>query len=1045
MPTDKFSAAFKSYRRNAKKAVKENQPHDQRRAIFYEFMNDGFGIKVSDYKTEPFVSQSRIDSGYIDHLYNNLLIEFKKDFEREHAAGIEEINRYFRIESTAQYAFYTDVCRFRVYKRDGNSVKQIDEKDIRKLSEVEALHFFDSFFFSADAIVPTSEDIVARFGANSVTYNSSYELLAAMWGRLSSDPTAQTKYAQWNQLLSKVHGKLPNDHDLFLRHTYLSLLVKCLALVALPIDADLSGDKLLEVIDGRIFRAHRYPNLVEEDFFAWVLSGATRDDAKDLLAMLLARIRKYDLTRINEDLLKELYQNLVDSEERQESGEFYTPDWLADLVIIESGYPDALARSVSNNEAHPSLVDPACGSGTFIFRAIATARRCGLTGESLVRYCCQGLMGMDVHPLAVTIARINFVLGLAAELKGYTEDVFTPVYIADALQEFHNVGGGTSIHIDSTGPGGESEKADPFSIPAALATNRELFDQIIELMQSFSLHDGKIPSITDGFWKAALRLGADPSWQAELVANCRLLTTHVRKKTDSIWGYVLRNCSQPAFLRATKADFIVGNPPWKALRNISHKAYQEAIKKQIIRHGLLSKNDKTLFGSMEVCTLFFAVCETDYLKPGGVVSFILNRSVLSGASQHEVFRSSGFSSLIDGKSVFTKQKKQGIFPMPFCVATRRTSTAVKTEIPFTELSGRVPRGNPSLEVVSPDLVLAKSTYSPPRPLGPPTFYSSRFQQGATITPMAFWYVRLRGVMPQKVTAPVPLESDPEISAGGKEPWKGRHFTGECERDFLYATLRGENYVPFAVLAYDLVIAPLVLAESKNTVLTLPRAVKEGYASIAEWMKQVQKVWAEHKKPASPKDVVERINKYRLLEKQTPCHGYKVIINKSGTNIASVVIDASEVVGVPVGGVEVKGFVADTQTYLYCTESRQEAHYLCAVLNSATVNEAVKPYQSAGEQGERDLHTKALRVSPVPRFASDNPDHEKLALLSIACHDAVAVRANELLQMSANQRRTFCRKAVADFLDEIDTLTKRILASDGSAASSGESPRGLFAE
>ena len=84
------------------------------------------------------------------------------------------------------------------------------------------------------------------------------------------------------------------------------------------------------------------------------------------------------------------------------------------------------------------------------------------------------------------------------------------------------------------------------------------------------------------------------------------------------------------------------------------------------------------------------------------------------------------------------KKKQGIFPMPFCVATRCIATATKTEIPYTELSGRVPRGNPSFETVKPDLVLAKSTYSPPQPLGPPTYYSSRIDQGATITPMAFW-------------------------------------------------------------------------------------------------------------------------------------------------------------------------------------------------------------------------------------------------------------------------------------------------------------------
>jgi hypothetical protein len=851
-------------------------------------------------------------------------------------------------------------------------------------------------------------------------------MLEQMWGRLAADPTAQTKFAQWNQLLSKVHGKLPNDHDLFLRHTYLSLLVKCLALVALPIDSELHGPRLLEIVDGRIFRAYRYPNLVEEDFFAWVLASQTSNEAVDLLTVLLTRIRKYDLTQINEDLLKELYQNLVDSEERQESGEFYTPDWLADLVIAESGYPETLRRNIPSGLPLPTLVDPACGSGTFIFRAIATARACGLSGDSLVGYCCHSLMGLDVHPLAVTIARINFVLGLANELKHYSDDVFTPIYIADALQEFRKVSGGTSIYIDATGPNATTGQNESFSIPTALATNRELFDRTIEQMQRYASQPSQIKDIVDGFWKAAVKLGVDPEWQAELVANCRLLTNHVRQKTDSIWGHVLRNCSQPAFLRETKADFIVGNPPWKALRNISHRVYQEAIKKQIIDHGLLSKQDTTLFGSMEVCSLFFVVCEAEYLKPGGVVSFILNRSVLSGASQHEVFRGSGFSSIIDGKSVFTQKKKQGIFPMPFCVLTRSIATAKKAEIPVTELTGRVPRGNPSLETVKPDLTLTQHTYSPPSPLGPPTYYSSRIQQGATITPQAFWYVRLRGVMPTNPSAPVPLETDPIISAGGKDPWRGRHFTGECERDFLYATLRGDNYVPFAVLAYDLVIAPLVLDQTRNTALTLNRAVREGLTHIADWLQQTQHVWERHKKPSSPKDVVERINKYRLLEKQFPQHGYKVVINKSGTNIASTVIDASQLVGTTVGGIRVNGFVADTQTYIYSTDSADEAHYLCAALNSATVNEAVKPYQSAGEQGERDLHTKVLRASPLPRFSADDPDHLKLASLSASCHALMATKIGELTSAAANQRRTISRKALASLLDEIDTLTKQVL-------------------
>lgn len=298
-------------------------------------------------------------------------------------------------------------------------------------------------------------------------------------------------------------------------------------------------------------------------------------------------------------------------------------------------------------------------------------------------------------------------------------------------------------------------------------------------------------------------------------------------------------------------------------------------------------------------------------------------------------------------------------------------------------------------------------------------------------------------MPSKLTLPIPVESDPEVSAGGKGKWQGMHYTGECEREFLYATLRGKNYVPFAVLAYDLVITPLVLENSRHTVLTLQLAVKAGPAGIAAWMKQIQQAWTQHKTAKSPTEVTQRVNKYRLLEKQDPQHGYKVIINKSGTNIAAVVIDASKVVGLTVGEVEVRGFVADTQTYIFCTERKNEAHYLCAILNSATVNQAVKPYQNAGEQGPRDLHTKALKVCPVPRFSPDDPDHVRLASLSEECHETVACKVPELLPYSANKRRTLCRKALIGLLDDIDTLTKRILLKESIAAFSGRSSAGLF--
>jgi type I restriction-modification system DNA methylase subunit len=59
----------------------------------------------------------------------------------------------------------------------------------------------------------------------------------------------------------------------------------------------------------------------------------------------------YDLDKIDEDFLKELYQELVDPEQRKLLGEFYTPDWLAETMINE----------VLKDNPELSIMDPACG------------------------------------------------------------------------------------------------------------------------------------------------------------------------------------------------------------------------------------------------------------------------------------------------------------------------------------------------------------------------------------------------------------------------------------------------------------------------------------------------------------------------------------------------------------------------------------------------------------------------------------------------------------------------------------------------------------
>ncbi|MDW8135147.1 MAG: hypothetical protein RMJ66_08805, partial [Bacteroidia bacterium] len=134
------------------------------------------------------------------------------------------------------------------------------------------------------------------------------------------------------------------------------------------------------------------------------------------------------------------------------------------------------------------------------------------------------------------------------------------------------------------------------------------------------------------------------------------------------------------------------------------------------------------------------------------------------------------------------------------------------------------------------------------------------------------------------------------------------------------------------------------------------------------------------------------------------------------------------------GWKVQGFIADTTTYYYETENRDEAHYLCALLNAPSIDTAIKPYQTKGAfgaqkgKGERHIHRRPFEVVPLPRYDSGNPHHRRLAELSQAAHERVraflADTRPEKLPQSIGKLRSLIRKSVINTqLEQIDDIIR----------------------
>lgn len=1057
MPTEAFDRAFATYVAGISAIASKSGNHDHRRHLFLDFLKDGFGIHASELEIEPHIAVrvAEIDlRGFIDTLYERLIVEFKCDLPREREVGIAELKKYFLAKPGSAFGFVTDGVDFEVYRPDHSGLEKIDHGSIASMSATEALYFFDRYLMAQHQVIPDSANVVSRFGELSPTFLSARDVLRSMWTKVKSLKPVETKYSQWKQLLSKVYGAAIDDEELFLRHTYLSAVVKCIAFAALFPKERPAGRGVLDLITGAVFRSRGYNNVVDEDFFSWILISPVQTEATDLITILDGRLRRYDLTKINEDLLKELYQNLIGAETRQSLGEFYTPDWLATKILLRIGFGKAVTDAQRNSLPLPALLDPACGSGTFLFTAICIARENGVTGDALVEYAFSRLMGIDVHPLATIIARVNFCLALNAELSQYKHEVYTPIFMADSIQPTEPMLGtsGSVIRVGAEGPLPTKGHCAEFRVPVTLATNRELFDQVMETMELAASRTGKLEDVAKGFWRAIEKWsGVDPAWRADLVSNCKVLARHIRADTDSIWGFVVRNCAQPAYVSQNKVDFVVGNPPWLAYNRIKHPLYQDQVKRGILKYGLLAARDAKLFTQMDLSTLFFEHCREEFLKANGTIAFVMPKSVLSGAQQHAEFRKRGCSYIIDCSDVGVALREglkqaRPLFPIPACAIVVDQSGRRQTGVAVEVISGVTPTSNLQLSDAEKYLTTATTVYNVPAMVGPGSVYQTQFRQGATILPRAFWFPRIvkSAKRTSKTSTKVALETDPGALAQAKKPWKTCSIRGAVEPQFVFATLSGDELVPFGVLGYTPVVLPVRNGSTKLEMLNESTAAKLGYVGLADWISQAQKLWNKNKTSKAANDLENRVDYQKLLTSQAPTRGWKVIYNKSGTNIAAAVVSAKHITGMSANGHIFNGFFADTVTYLFSTRNQVEAHYLCGVLNSLVVNAAIKPHQSIGEFGARDIHLLPFRVLPIPAFDIKNTAHVAIAKCSAQCHRVVNGKSPALLALPIKKRRAHVRSNLCKAaLRRIDRLVDSLLIAESKAATPKPSAGKLF--
>lgn len=990
--------------------------------------------------------EHRRKTGSADTQYRNVIIEFERDLKKTEEHAKEQLTEYLSGNwlSGNNYEFIliaTDCISWKVYYPDyeklidndiiTTSDVKLEEKDAFVLTEKNGENFFffiDHYLFRTQAQRPTFQSIKKDFGDSSSTFLFSIRELASYFRKIKDDSEITLVYEQWHLFLSIAYGSFKGSIEVFLIHTYLSIFSKILAYAVISRHRFITDEEMKEILNGEIFNKLNVNNFIESDFFHWISKEEHFSNLKRVFRRISTQLSDYDFTRVDEDVLKGIYQELIDIETRHALGEYYTPDWLAERIVAELPL-----------KKDSMVLDPACGSGSFL-RAVISKLKKDYPDISL-QYILSQVIGIDIHPLSVQIAKTTILLAVADRLKKVRKPINLQVYLAntllipdDSLSLFSEY---FDVHINKK----------KYKITNQLIKEPSFFDQAIGFCEELAKLDIKSNPVDENQFQYSLKSRFKSQDISEKVNQSlyiiyQALKQAIDAKENSIWGFILQNSYKPFFLR-DQFDFVVGNPPWLPYRAMNNESYQNQLLELADKYKLVPKYESITH--LELAAIFLSHCAHNFLKKDGAIAFVLPRGFIS-ADHHantrngsaQGFRIKQIWDLIDVSPLFRITSCVFIAKKHFVDYQKPIATYQPGEIKGYILSGNLPSHHVNWTEAESFVEMKKADWFYVQ-LGKRSAFSTEqseystksnhyinlFKQGATLVPRNLYFIELQQDEPEDYSnRTLVVQTDQEIKKGSKKPWDSISFSMQINSQFLFRTALSKNVLPFALVNPTLVHLPIEINEDHYPVLLHWQTIRnKGLLESSKWFKDVETMWEKYKTEKSKEiTYLDWLNWQNKLTSQNLFNPYLVLYTASSKD-ANAAIVGRQKINLP--------FIIESKTYWFSTTNRDEAVYLTTFLNSNFANKAIKDFQSTGLFGHRDVHKKILEL-PLPQFDKENKIHLQLAKLGQICEK----KTDEIIKAFPHKEKISgiklgtARKVIREKLKEeliiIDGLLKKII-------------------
>ena len=393
--------------------------------LFRAFSRGGY--KEAGATLEHRVANDRGGTSFADLVWKPVvLIEMKKKGEDLSRHIRQAVDYWLQLApNRPQYVVLCNFTEFRIYDFSFDINKPQDTIKIDELPDR---------YGPLNFLWPTNERAVFRVNREKVTREAA-DLLSAVYRSIKSKKSVSPATAQRFALQALV-CLFSEDIGLLPKHFFTQLLDECV-----------DPPKAFDLFDG-LFRAMNAREGTRGGRFAAVpyfnggifsQSAAVELDPQNEIA-ILRNAATYNWSEVSPDIFGTIFQHSMDAEERHAMGAHYTSQEDIMRIVgptIVQPFTDAIDRADTKKELDAirdrltslRVLDPACGSGNFLYIAYREMRRIEASiiakQTEIDRRAAKGqaafghvspaqFFGMDVLPFAVELAKVT--LSLAPKL-----------------------------------------------------------------------------------------------------------------------------------------------------------------------------------------------------------------------------------------------------------------------------------------------------------------------------------------------------------------------------------------------------------------------------------------------------------------------------------------------------------------------------------------------------------------------------------------------------------------------------------------------------